>query len=76
MSGEVRFDLKARPHRSGTYLRYEDYGSLNNILQLTNVPRPFAGLAQLERIFVDFADSLSHLLRGLYALRVQIPFAK
>jgi hypothetical protein len=41
----------------------EDYGSLDDILQLTNIACPMIGLAKLERVFVDLADLLSRLLR-------------
>jgi hypothetical protein len=41
----------------------EDYKSLGDILQLTNIAWPRIGLAQPERIFVDLADLLARHLR-------------
>src|SRR5205814_7826492 len=41
----------------------EDHRSLDDVLQLANVARPFVGLAQLQGLLVDLADLFSRLGR-------------
>ena len=43
-------------------LSTKNYGSLDDILQFTNIAWPIIELAKVECVLVDFADSLSRLL--------------
>src|SRR5438093_5833554 len=47
-------------HREGFAIA-QDYGPLNDVLQLTNIPRPSVGLEKLHGPRVDISDALARL---------------